>query len=251
MDDLELALRLAREAGEVLLGRFGGPAEALTAKSSPTDMVSEADRAAERLVLEALGAERPDDGVLGEEGADVAGTSGRRWIVDPLDGTTNYLYGHPGWAVSIALEDAEGLLVGVVHAPVLGETYTAERGRGAHLDGRPVTVREAVEPAGALLGTGFGYAADLRGRQSELLVRVLPRVRDIRRGDSAALDLAWVAAGRLDGYWERGLNSWDTAAGSLLVTEAGGALATLDGEPAGLVAAPKALLPALVELLGD
>ena len=251
MDDLELALRMARQAGEALLGRFGEPAEALAEKSSPTDMVSEADRVAERLVLDALCAERPDDGVVGEEGANVAGTSGRRWIVDPLDGTTNYLYGHPGWAVSIALEDSGGLLAGVVHAPVLGETYSAERGRGAHLGGRPVAVREAVEPAGALLGTGFGYAAELRARQAELLTRVLPRVRDIRRGGSAALDLAWVAAGRLDGYWERGLNSWDTAAGSLLVTEDGGALATLDGEPGGLVAAPKALLPALVALLGD
>jgi myo-inositol-1(or 4)-monophosphatase len=251
VDDLELAERLAHEAGEVLVARFGGPAEALAQKSSPTDMVSDADRAAERLVLDALRAERPDDGVLGEEGAHVAGTSSRRWVVDPLDGTTNYLYGQPTWAVSIALEDAEGLAAGVVHAPVLGETYAAARGRGARLNGEPLTVREAVEPAAALVGTGFGYAADLRARQAELLLRILPRVRDIRRGGSAALDLAWVAAGRLDGYWERGLNAWDWAAGSLLVTEAGGALTTLEGEPRGLLAASKGLLPQLVELLRD
>jgi myo-inositol-1(or 4)-monophosphatase len=250
VSDLELAEALAREAGGLLLERFGGPAEALAAKSSPTDMVSEADRAAERLLVERLGAARPEDGILGEEGARSAGTSGRRWVVDPLDGTTNYLYGHPSWAVSIALEDASGLRLGVVHAPALRETYVAERDGGARLNGRSVEVREPAGLGSALVGTGFGYAAELRARQAERLRAVLPAVRDIRRGGSAALDLAWVAAGRLDGFWEHGLNPWDSAAGSLLVTEAGGALGTLEGEPPGIVAASPALLPALLELLG-
>jgi myo-inositol-1(or 4)-monophosphatase len=248
--DLDLAEAAAHEAGRLLMSRFGGPAEAVAEKSSPTDMVSEADRAAERLVVERLRVARPNDGVLGEEGAAVDGASGRRWLVDPLDGTTNYLYGHPSWAVSIALEDADGLRLGVVHAPVLRETYTAERGAGARLGGEPIRVRQPVDLAQALVGTGFGYAAELRAAQAELLRGALPRLRDIRRGGSAALDLAWVAAGRLDGYWERGLSPWDLAAGSLLVTEAGGALAPLDGEPPGLAAASPSLLPALVELVG-
>ena len=249
MSDLELAEAVAREAGRVLVERFGGPAEALAAKSSPTDMVSEADRAAERLLVERLGQNRPRDGILGEEGARVTGTSGRRWVVDPLDGTTNYLYGQPSWAVSIALEDDSGVQLGVVHAPVLGETYVAERGGGARLEGRRLAVREPAGIDSALVGTGFGYAAALRARQAERLRTILPKVRDIRRGGSAALDLAWVAAGRLDAYWEHGLNPWDLAAGALLVTEAGGALEPLEGEPPGIAAASAALLPALVELL--
>jgi myo-inositol-1(or 4)-monophosphatase len=249
MKDAQLAGELARGAGELLLARFGSPVEALARKSSPTDMVSEADREAERFIVDGLRHARPDDAILGEEGAQVGGGSGRRWVVDPLDGTTNYLYGHPTWAVSIALEDADGPVASTVYAPVLGERYEARRGAGCRLNGARVRVRERVALADALVATGFGYASELRAAQAGVLVRVLPRVRDIRRGGSAALDLAWVAAGRLDGFWERGLNPWDWAGGSLLVLEAGGALERLDGSPEGFVAGSPALVPELAGLV--
>ncbi|HEX8648500.1 MAG TPA: inositol monophosphatase family protein, partial [Thermoleophilaceae bacterium] len=242
MTDLELAEAAARAAGELLLGRFGGPARGVEAKSSSTDMVSEADRVAEAAIVELLRSERPDDGLLGEEGSSADGRSGRRWVVDPLDGTTNYLYGIPQWAVSVALEDGSGSLVGVVFAPVAGELFRAERGRGAELSGgattgeagtRPLHVREGATLERSLVATGFGYDPERRRAQARAAAHVLPRVRDIRRAGAAALDLAWLAAGRLDGYWERGLEPWDWAAGRLLVSEAGGAVAELDGEPHG------------------
>lgn len=171
-------------------------------------------------------------------------------MVDPLDGTVNFLYGHAAWAVSIALEDEHGRLVGVVHDPGRGETFRAARGRGCELNGEPVRVSAAESLDVALVATGFGYDADRRAMQAETLTRVLPRVRDIRRGGSAALDLAWVAAGRLDGYYERGVQHWDIAAGRLLVEEAGGATAELPGEPAGVAAGPPALLEQLMALVG-
>jgi len=231
------------------MARFRRPASGLDLKSSATDPVSDADREAEALIARELAAARPDDGLLAEEGSHAEAGSGRRWIVDPLDGTVNYLYGHAAWAVSIALEDADGLAVGVVHDPARGETFAAARGRGCTLNGEPVRVTSAERLETALVATGFGYSAERRRFQAEQLVEVLPRVRDIRRGGSAALDLAWVAAGRLDGYWERGLKPWDWAAGRLLVEEAGGATRWLDGEPQGLAAANPRLLPALVELV--
>jgi myo-inositol-1(or 4)-monophosphatase len=212
-------------------------------------MVSDADRDAEAAIEETLASERPDDGLLAEEGAHSDGVSGRRWVVDPLDGTTNFLYGIPAWAVSIALEDDEGGAVGVVHDPVRGETFAAARGLGAHLDGAPIAVAGAERLESALIATGFGYEPDRRRAQAELLVNVLPRVRDIRRAGAAALDLAWLGAGRLDGYYERGLKPWDWAAGRLIVSEAGGALRELDGEPAGLVAASPALIDELFSLV--
>lgn len=222
-------------------------------------MVSEADREAEEAIARLLRSERPDDGLLGEEGASVAGSSGRRWVVDPLDGTTNYLYGIPQWAVSVALEDGDGPLVGVVFAPVHGELFRAERGEGteavgsgfAELASEPVRVRSGAQLARALVATGFGYDPDRRRVQAAAAARILPHVRDIRRAGAAALDLAWIAAGRLDGYWERGLEPWDWAAGRLLVTEAGGAVADLDGEPHGLAAASPELLPELVGLVRE
>jgi myo-inositol-1(or 4)-monophosphatase len=248
--DLELAERAARAAGEVLLDRLGA-ARGVEAKSSATDLVSDADREAEAAIYELLRAHRHGDGILAEEGASAEAVGERRWIVDPLDGTTNYLYGFPAWSVSIALEDGDGGAVAVVHDPRRGETFRAERGGGAELNGEPIAVggRDRLETA--LIATGFAYRAELRAAQATALRSVLPRVRDIRRAGSAALDLAWTAAGRLDGYYERGLKPWDWAAGRLLVTEAGGALATLDGEPPGLAAANRALLPPLVELLGS
>lgn len=236
-------------AGRVLLARFGGPAEGVGRKSSETDLVSDADREAEALIQGLLAEERPDDGLLAEEGASSRTQSGRRWVVDPLDGTVNYLYGYPAWCVSVALEDAEGAAVGVVHDPVRGETFRAIRGGGCQLGGERVGVRARTPLERALVATGFSYEAGRRTAQAELVGRVLPRVRDIRRGGAAALDLAWLAAGRLDGYYERGLNPWDWAAGRLLVTEAGGAVADLEGEPFGLVAASPGLLEELLELV--
>ncbi len=218
-------------------------------KSSETDLVSDADRAAERLVLEMLADERPRDGVLAEEGSRTEADSGRRWLVDPLDGTTNYLYGHPAWSVSVALEDADGDACGVVHDPVRGETFRAARGGGCELNGEAVRVRDHDRLDTALVATGFGYAAELRAEQARALTEILPRIRDIRRGGSAALDLAWVACGRLDGYFERGLSPWDWAAGRLLVREAGGEIRPLPGDPPGTVAAGPALCGTLAGLV--
>jgi myo-inositol-1(or 4)-monophosphatase len=221
----------------------------VSSKSSATDPVSDADREAERAIVDIIRAERPGDELLGEEGARSEGSSGRRWVVDPLDGTVNFLYGLSAWCVSVALEDGEGTLLGLVHDPLRGETYRAARGDGADLDGRPLSVREPPELARALIATGFSYEPERRARQAEVVARVLPRVRDIRRAGAAALDLCWVAAGRLDGYYERGLKPWDWAAGRLLVAEAGGGVQMLPGEPPGLVAASPRLLPALAELV--
>jgi myo-inositol-1(or 4)-monophosphatase len=258
--DLELAQRAALAAGAVLLERYGHAPEGLTSKSSATDPVSDADRAAERTVLELLSAERPEDGLVAEEGSTRTARSGRRWVVDPLDGTVNYLYGFPAWAVSIALEDDAGGLVGVVHDPARGETFRAARGDGAELvshgtreaahDG-PLRVRAGQPLERALIATGFSYEPERRAAQAEVAARLLPRVRDLRRAGAAALDLSFLAAGRVDGYYERGLNHWDWAAGRLLVTEAGGVVEELPGEPHGLVAASTAeLARELAELVG-
>jgi myo-inositol-1(or 4)-monophosphatase len=213
------------------------------------DPVSDADRAAEQAIRELLAAERPDDGLLAEEGSRAEASSGRRWIVDPLDGTVNYLYGFPAWCVSVALHDDEGGAVGVVYDPLRDEAFAASRGGGAHLNGERMSVRLRDDLSRALVATGFGYERERRTWQAEVARRVLPEVRDIRRAGAAALDLSWLAAGRIDGYWERGLSPWDWAAGRLLVQEAGGAVAELPGEPYGLAAANAALLPALVELV--
>jgi myo-inositol-1(or 4)-monophosphatase len=235
--DLELAERAARAAGEVLLSYYGRAPEGLASKSSVTDPVSDADREAERVIRELLEAERPDDGLVAEEGSHIEGEHGRRWIVDPLDGTVNFLYGFGAWAVSIALEDPEGPAVGVVFNPVSGECFAAERGEGAALNGRPMHVTECRSLERAMVATGFSYEAGQRTQQAELLVRLLPRIRDVRRAGAAALDLAYVAAGRVDAFYERGLKPWDEAAGRLLVHEAAGVTADLEGEPSGVVAA--------------
>jgi myo-inositol-1(or 4)-monophosphatase len=235
--DLELAERVARAAGEVLMSYYGRPPEGLASKTSETDLVSDADREAERVVRELLAAERPGDGLLAEEGSRSAGASGRRWIVDPLDGTVNFLYGFPAWAVSVALEDADGTAVGVVHSPVHGETFAAVRGEGARVNGRPLRVGGRRQLGRAMVAPGFAYAPARRAEQAEVIRRLLPRARDIRRAGAAALDLAWLAAGRVDAFYERGLHAWDRAAGDLLVREAGGAVAELDGDPPGVMAA--------------
>jgi myo-inositol-1(or 4)-monophosphatase len=247
--DLELAITCARTAGGLLMAAFGGPARGVDSKSSATDMVSDADREVEDAIVRELRAHRPDDGLVAEEGTHDDGSSGRRWVIDPLDGTTNFLYGLPIWAVSIALEDDQGGIVGVVFDPTRDELFAAERGAGATLNGTPVRVRSGAPLGRALIATGFGYDADRRARQAAVVADVLPRVRDIRRGGAAALDLAWLAAGRLDGYWERGVQRWDWGAGRLLVSEAGGVVRDIAGEPHGLVAAAPHLVDELERLV--
>ncbi len=221
---LPVAWSAARAAGDLLLA---GRDQALTisTKSTRTDVVTQMDTAAEARIVTAILAAFPEDGLLGEEGADRAGTSGARWIIDPLDGTVNYLYGLPGWAVSIAVEVDGQVEVGVVDIPVYGQTYVAVRGQGAvRWQGgvaHEVVPNEPAELAQALVGTGFGYAAQRRSAQARTLAVVLPQVRDIRRAGAAAVDLCWAADGRVDCYYERGLNPWDLAAGVLVATEAG------------------------------
>jgi myo-inositol-1(or 4)-monophosphatase len=229
------------------LDRFGKTARDVDVKSSSTDMVSAADRDAEALIHAGLRSARPDDGLLAEEGSREAAESGRRWIVDPLDGTTNFLCGFPQWAVSIALEGS----LGVVFDPVRDELFAASRGAGATLNGRPLRIAAPPALSTALIATGFGYDPERRDKQGQVLGRVVPRIRDIRRAGAAALDLCWLAAGRVDGYYERGLGAWDWAAARIIVEEAGGAVADLEPEPHGLAAAHPALLPQLLDLLAD
>nr|WP_240929862.1 inositol monophosphatase [Streptomyces coryli] len=227
---LELAQEAARRAGDLL--RDGRPADLGVAatKTSPIDVVTEMDIASEKLVTGFLLDARPDDGILGEEGADVAGSSGVRWVIDPIDGTVNYLYGRLDWSVSIAAEYEGETVVGVVAGPQRGETFHAVRGRGAYREGAAIRCRPAPPLSEALIGTGFGYLRERRVAQAEVVRTLLPQVRDIRRGGSAALDLCDVACGRLDAYYERGLNPWDAAAGDLIAREAG---ALTGGRPGG------------------
>ncbi|MGH9265798.1 MAG: inositol monophosphatase family protein [Acidimicrobiales bacterium] len=249
---LDLAETLARSAGDLLLEGAGGLRVDVTTKSSGTDMVSEMDRASETLIVDGILAARPDDAILGEETGGRDGTSGVRWVIDPLDGTTNYLYRHPIWAVSIGVEVDGQVEVGVVAAPGLQEVFTAVRGKGAWLNGDPIAVSEETDLASALVGTGFAYVASRRAAQAAVLPHLLPAVRDIRRYGVAALDLCWVACGRLDGYFEAGGQPWDVAAGLLIAGEAGAVAQGLDGGPVApesVMVANPGLAPALFELL--
>jgi myo-inositol-1(or 4)-monophosphatase len=252
--DLELAEAIAREAGALLLGRFASAERRnVAAKSTPTDLVSQADHDSERLIRLRLAEHRPDDGILGEEGDDVAGTSGRRWVVDPLDGTVNFLFGIPQWAVSIAVEDAESVIAGVVYDPVLDECWEAERDGPPLMNGTQVTASTRDDLATALVATGFGYDAGVREVQAERVARLLPRVRDIRRAGSAALDIAWTAAGRHDAYFERGVQHWDLAAAALVCERAGLTVVRLDPDPpaaGGLLVAPAGLVEELLSIVG-
>jgi myo-inositol-1(or 4)-monophosphatase len=247
---LALATAAAHGAARLLADGRRRALATVTTKSSPTDMVTEMDRAAEALIRDHLLGARPGDGFLGEETGLEHGTSGLRWVVDPLDGTTNYLYGHVGWNVSIAAEDGKGALVAVVVDPVLDETFTATRGGGASRNGIQIRCNPATDLATALCATGFGYDPDRRRRQAEVVASVLPRVRDIRRVGAAAVDLCSVACGRVDAYWERGLGPWDLAAGSLIAREAGAVVD--DGGASGfVVAAPPGIFEAFRALLVD
>ena len=253
---LRIAVGAAGEAGRLLASWRGDERpEVIDTKSSPTDVVTEMDRRSEALITEWIRAVRPGDTVLGEEGGqtaggrpgpDAAGDGARvRWVVDPLDGTVNYLYGLPDWAVSIAAEVDGTIVAGVVEVPRLGETFTAVAGQGAwlHRDRNPKTPKTPGTPgaialrcnsgvalAQALVGTGFGYDAGRRRVQGEVVAALLPQVRDIRRGGSAAVDLCSVAAGRMDAFFERGLNYWDYAAGGLIAREAGALVGGLSGQ---------------------
>jgi len=261
---LALAERTAREAGTLVHDGRPSRVEVASTKSSPTDVVTAMDTASEALILERLTAARPQDAFLGEESGHRTGTSGLTWVVDPIDGTVNYLYGIRAYAVSIAvvLDPASGPgrpdpatwqpLAGCVHDPAGGETWTATLGGGAHLGGTPLPPLRDVDLPGALVATGFSYDARRRAEQAEVVARLLPRVRDLRRIGSASLDLCSVAAGRVDAYYERGLKPWDFAAALLVATEAGAVVTGFDGGPAGadgLLAAGPALHPAVRDAL--
>ncbi|GAA1528213.1 myo-inositol-1(or 4)-monophosphatase [Agromyces terreus] len=266
-DLLALARDIAVRASEFALeARRAGVSVAAT-KSTPTDVVTAVDRDTETLIRSMILEARPDDGIVGEEDATRIGTSGLDWIVDPIDGTVNFLYGIPSWSVSIAVAEHTGAdasgradsaepagvaLAGVVVNPVTGELFEASRGGGARSMGQPLAVNTGVPLGQALVATGFGYAAEVRRAQADVLTGVLPEVRDIRRMGSAALDLAGLAAGRIDAFYERGLNVWDHAAGGLIAREAGARV----GGPRGgredaelLIAAAPDLYDAFADLL--
>ncbi|HSK26538.1 MAG TPA: inositol monophosphatase family protein [Jiangellales bacterium] len=251
---LGLAVEAATEAGRMVRERREavGAMDVAATKSSPTDVVTESDTAAEHLLRERLLGARPGDAFLGEEGGADAGTSGVRWVVDPIDGTVNYLYDIPSYAVSVAAVVAGRTVAGVVHNPVSGETWTATAGGGAFLDGRPLRVSPCDRLDRALVATGFGYDAARRAHQADVLRQVLPRVRDIRRAGAASLDLCALASARVDAYYERGLKPWDLAAGGLVAAEAGAVVGGLRGAPAGeelVLAAGPALFSQLHDLL--
>jgi myo-inositol-1(or 4)-monophosphatase len=227
----DLAAELARRAGRlVLAARRGGIVTADT-KSSATDMVTEHDRASEHLIVEALRAARPDDAIVGEEGTADEGTSGIHWLIDPIDGTTNFLYGLPGYAVSIAAADATGTLAGAVYVPATDELFSAARGQGATLNGEAIRCSTTTEVSQVLLATGFSYQPDLRRAHMRRLQHIIGEVRDIRRMGAAAPDLCYVAAGRVDAYFEEHLGPWDLAAGELVAREAGCLSGDLSGGP--------------------
>ncbi len=275
---LEVAHTAAQAAAGELLARFGHAVDGIRAKSTPTDPVSDADLAAEAAIRAVLAHERPQDAILGEEGGATAGRArgssglqasggescgggvgdggagggGLRWVVDPLDGTVNFLYGIPTFAVSIACEDAAGAIAGVVLDPVRGECFAATRSGPATLNGAPIHASRVVDLSRALIGTGFAYDAAVRERQARVAVRLLSRVRDIRRAGAASLDLCSCACGRLDAYYERGLRHWDHAAGGLICERAGARVLRLDAQrslPDGLIVAPTALFDALYALV--
>ena len=256
---LAIAVEVATMAGALLAERARDGAEHhVSAKSTPTDLVSEADLASERAIRELLAARRPHDGFIGEEGEHVESRSGLSWVVDPLDGTINFLFAIPQWCVSVAVVDGHGTLAGAVYDPNREELFSAHRDGRAMLAGPHGEVvldgsdRDG-ELATAMVATGFAYDADVRAAQAQALTRVLPRVRDVRRLGSAALDLAWTAAGRYDAYFERTVKQWDIAAGALICERAGLRVLELpeqEGLPWGILAARAGLAEPLLELVG-
>lgn len=248
---LSVAHAAARVGAAELLPRFGHTQEGIRSKSGPTDLVSAADLAAEAAIRGVLGERRPDDAILGEEGG-ASGAGELRWVIDPLDGTTNFLFGIPMFAVSVACEGPDGMLVGVVLDPVRDETFAATRLTEPTLNGVEISASAREDLATSLVATGFAYDAAVRAHQGVVLTRVLPRVRDIRRAGSAALDLCWSACGRFDAYYERGIKPWDWAAGGLIAERAGLILRELEPDPDvpfGVLAAPPALVEELLGLV--
>jgi len=257
---LEVAVDAARMAGALLAERARHGAEReIASKSTPTDLVSEADLASERAIIELLADRRPQDGFVGEEGGrSKQGESGLSWVVDPLDGTVNFLFGIPQWCVSVAVQDSRGTVAGAVYDANRDELFTATR-EGAAALVSPAGVVELVGPqrgmdlGSAMVATGLAYDASVRRAQAKVLQRLAPRVRDIRRFGSAALDLTWTAAGRYDAYFERTVKQWDVAAGALICERAGLRLLELpvhEDLPWGILVAPPALAGPLLELVG-
>ncbi len=252
--ELEAAILAAKEAGEHLRDAFG--AEQAVRYKGEVDIVTEVDERAEQLIREILLGAFPNYGMLAEEGGWLSGDEDARWIVDPLDGTTNYAHGLPIFCVSIALEKAGEVVLGVVHDPMREETYTAERGEGATLNGEPIRVSGTDEPIRALIATGFPYDHAQMPEALDLFGRFEALTRGMRRLGATALDLCYVASGRLDGYYERGIWAWDIAAGSLILEEAGGKVTDyrggeLDLEGREIVASNGALHPAMIKLTGE
>lgn len=254
---LPVAWRSATTAGAFL--RDERPrALIVDTKSTPTDVVSIMDRSSEQMIVREVLAAFPEDGFLGEEGGERPSRSGRRWIVDPLDATVNYLYGLPLWGVSVALEDEQGTVIGVVAVPATDEVYVALRGAGSWVvergRGRRLRGSGCTDLAQALVATGFGYSAERRERQAQVVAGVIRHVRDIRRTGCAVVDFCWLARGRLDAYYEYGLNPWDHAAGALIAREAGLEVTGLSGgddlDPFFVAAAP-AIAQDLRQALGS
>ncbi|MGY2875159.1 myo-inositol-1(or 4)-monophosphatase [Marmoricola sp. URHA0025 HA25] len=250
---LELALVVAREAGELVRTRREVGVRVAATKSSATDVVTEADRASEALILERILAARPGDGFLGEEGSDTAGTSGVRWVVDPIDGTVNYFLGLPQYAVSIGVEVDGAVQVGVVVNAATGDEYAAVRGRGATRNDRPIEVRAPRPLDRSVVSTGFNYELAVRERQAAAVARLVVNVADIRRFGSCALDLCALACGQSDGYVEEGCNPWDYAAGGLIAEEAGAVVEVLEGASGRrlVVAAPAPSYEGFLGLVGS
>ncbi len=248
---LVLAETVACQAGELLMQR--PRVLDVTQKGTARDFATQMDHASEALIVRELLAARPHDGIVGEEGAERVSQSGITWVIDPVDGTVNYFYGLPCWNVSIAARDETGVLVGVVVAPTIQSTWTAKRGHGAYLNGQRISVNDPVTLDQALIATGFSYTSSKREVQAGVLMRLIPKVRDIRRIGAAAVDLCFVAMGAMDGFFEAGLKEWDRAAGGLIVTEAGGVVSGRNGGVASsamLIAGGPSLHGALVAEIG-
>ncbi|MDQ3177358.1 MAG: inositol monophosphatase [Actinomycetota bacterium] len=245
-----LATRLAVGGGEIAAA--GAAAIGVVDdKSSATDLVTQHDRATEQWLVDELRAARPGDAVIGEEGTAISGTSGYEWYLDPIDGTTNYVHGHTMWATSVAVGLAGDMVAGAVAAPALGEVFAAARDAGATCNDLTISAASDVTLGRALIATGFSYDVERRRMQARRMAQLIDRVADIRRGGSAALDLCFVAAGRVDGYYEEFLNVWDLAAGELIAREAGCLSAPIGGtaDPSGIVVAAPGVFGALHDVL--
>ena len=249
---LDIAVALAAEAAALLVEGLSRARTTIETKSSGTDMVTEMDRAAERLIVDGLLAARPNDGILGEEGTDRSGSTDVRWVIDPLDGTTSYLYRQAGFAVSIGVEVEGTSVAGVVHDPLHGDVFTAVVGGGAFRNGAGISASTETDLCRSLVATGFSYEPARRQRQADALTKLIPHIRDIRRLGAASVDLCSVACGRVDAYYERGLHPWDHVAGALIAREAGALVGHIDGSPEShdfTMAAPPALYEPLRTLL--